>query len=163
MRTIWKVLAWAMVLAVSLSIFLFSHQPAEESDKVSRSTLEGVLQQVVPDYQKMEPAEQESMIQKYHGKIRNCAHFGLYLLWGFAVGCLLTTYQMNKKTLSIITVTAGILYAVSDEIHQKFIPGRAMEFSDVCTDTGGVLVGLTIFLLIGFCVMRKRKHIISEK
>jgi len=37
-----------------------------------------------------------------------------------------------------------ILYAVSDEVHQLFIPGRGGQFKDVIIDSAGVLVEIII-------------------
>ena len=38
----------------------------------------------------------------------------------------------------------GFFYAVSDEIHQYFVPGRAMQARDVLIDTAGVFFGICI-------------------
>ena len=40
-----------------------------------------------------------------------------------------------------------ILYAASDEFHQRFTPGRNASPWDVCIDTIGGLAGLTILCL----------------
>lgn len=39
-------------------------------------------------------------------------------------------------------------YAVLDEIHQYFIPGRAMSAVDVCIDSAGALIGIIIVRVI---------------
>jgi VanZ family protein len=39
----------------------------------------------------------------------------------------------------------GVLYAVSDEIHQSFVPGRHASPLDVAIDGVGVLVGVAIY------------------
>ena len=44
----------------------------------------------------------------------------------------------------LIPLLIGFLYAVSDEIHQHFVPGRAMQARDVLIDTAGVLLGIWI-------------------
>lgn len=44
----------------------------------------------------------------------------------------------------LIPLLIGFLYAVSDEIHQYFVPGRAMQARDVLIDTAGVLLGIWI-------------------
>lgn len=44
----------------------------------------------------------------------------------------------------LIPLLIGFLYAVSDEIHQYFVPGRAMQARDVLIDTVGVLLGIWI-------------------
>ena len=44
----------------------------------------------------------------------------------------------------LIPLLIGFLYAVRDEIHQQFVPGRAMQARDVLIDTAGVLLGIWI-------------------
>ncbi len=48
------------------------------------------------------------------------------------------------KTPACTALIIGFLYAVSDEIHQYFVPGRAMQTRDVLIDTAGVLLGICI-------------------
>ena len=38
----------------------------------------------------------------------------------------------------------GFIYAVSDEIHQLFVPGRQASIADVGIDTAGILLGLLL-------------------
>ena len=64
--------------------------------------------------------------------------------------------QTARKSISIMRIlpvlAAGFLYAVSDEIHQTFVPGRSGEVGDVLIDTFGVLIGVCmvcIFFLYG--------------
>ena len=47
----------------------------------------------------------------------------------------------NKKIVIFITY----LYAISDEIHQYFIPGRTGRFRDTLIDLIGILIGIFIF------------------
>lgn len=42
----------------------------------------------------------------------------------------------------------GVLYAISDEYHQSWVPGRSMQFSDVCIDASGVFAGLVLFRVV---------------
>ncbi len=39
-----------------------------------------------------------------------------------------------------------ILYAVSDEVHQLFVPGRGGQLTDVIIDTAGAGAGLGIYM-----------------
>jgi len=49
----------------------------------------------------------------------------------------------------------GTAYAVTDEIHQYFVPGRSCEFRDICIDMIGVLAGV---LIMRICtVIREKK------
>lgn len=45
-----------------------------------------------------------------------------------------------------ILFASGIIYAVSDEIHQSFIPGRDCSAGDLLADIAGLAIGLIIFL-----------------
>lgn len=40
----------------------------------------------------------------------------------------------------------GVAYAASDELHQRFVPGRTGAPLDVAIDAGGVLVGIVTYL-----------------
>ncbi len=42
----------------------------------------------------------------------------------------------------------GALYAISDEIHQSFVPGRQGSPLDVALDTAGVMVGVGLWHLV---------------
>lgn len=48
-----------------------------------------------------------------------------------------------------------VLYAISDEVHQKFIPGRSGEVRDVIIDTAGASVGISVYLLFGMIVKKR--------
>lgn len=48
----------------------------------------------------------------------------------------------------------GTAYAVTDEFHQSFVPGRSCEFRDVVIDSCGVLTGVLAALLVEW--IRKR-------
>jgi len=40
----------------------------------------------------------------------------------------------------------AIVYAITDEIHQYYVPGRSSQFSDVCLDATGAMIGILICL-----------------
>lgn len=65
----------------------------------------------------------------------------------FAILCFLLTralkLRLSWKKSIIISVIISILYAISDEIHQYFVPGRIGSPWDVVIDAWGVvLVGM---------------------
>jgi VanZ family protein len=69
--------------------------------------------------------------------VRKGAHFLEYLV----LGCLLFMGFLDRSKLgrSILFVfAAGILFAVSDEIHQLFVPGRTLRPFDVLIDMAGI-------------------------
>lgn len=61
---------------------------------------------------------------------------------------LVYTYNLNELDKISISLITGIIYAISDEIHQHFIPGRAAMFGDVIIDSMGILLGVLLVMLI---------------
>ena len=51
----------------------------------------------------------------------------------------------------------GISYAISDEIHQSFTPGRGPKITDVFIDSLGVFFGIIVILLIVEIINIKNK------
>ncbi len=60
------------------------------------------------------------------------------------------------------SLLAAVLYSVSDEIHQYFVPGRACRIFDVGVDSLGALTGILAFVLavviINSAVLRHREN-----
>jgi VanZ family protein len=46
------------------------------------------------------------------------------------------------------SAVAVILWAISDEIHQSFVPGREASGWDVCADTVGFALAVIVFALV---------------
>jgi VanZ family protein len=67
-------------------------------------------------------------------------HFGLYFVFGvlLALGRRLAVEPPSFFRVFII----GLLYALSDEVHQLFVPGRTFDPMDLLADGLGVLIGL---------------------
>ena len=69
---------------------------------------------------------------------RKMAHFAEYMVLGF----FMTLYTRGSKKELAIVFLIGFLFAVSDEIHQYFVPGRYCQLKDVLIDSAGVLTGI---------------------
>ncbi len=50
-----------------------------------------------------------------------------------------------KRNYIIFAIILGILYGISDEFHQSFVPGRSSEISDVVADSVGIIIGTILF------------------
>lgn len=42
---------------------------------------------------------------------------------------------------------AGVLYAITDEIHQLYVPGRSGKWQDVLIDSIGIFLGIFVLLM----------------
>lgn len=51
---------------------------------------------------------------------------------------------------AFLTISTGMLYAISDEIHQIFVPGRQATLIDLFYDIIGLLLALLIVRLISW-------------
>jgi len=60
--------------------------------------------------------------------------------YAILAGLLLFALYKNKLVIFI-----AYLYAISDEIHQSFVPGRTSRFRDTLIDLIGILIGVFIF------------------
>ena len=87
--------------------------------------------------------------------VRKGAHFAEYtILGGFLVPAVTEWMAVDKtpvpdsvRNIRIISWLVGTLYAVTDEIHQSFVPGRSCELRDIGIDSCGVLAGVMIVSL----------------
>ena len=60
----------------------------------------------------------------------------LFLLFSIVRG----KNNLKTKNLIIITLVIAILYSISDEIHQYFVPSRAFTFYDIMVNSLGIII-----------------------
>lgn len=61
---------------------------------------------------------------------------------------LFLTFNISPKKQVIFAGALGALYAISDEIHQTFVPGRSGQVQDVLIDFLGVIIGICVLLFL---------------
>lgn len=76
-------------------------------------------------------------------------------LMEYAFLAFLLSFAILKKKWVVIF---SYLYAISDEIHQSFTPGRSPRFQDTLIDLIGILIGIFIFNKI-FSFKSKKNHL----
>ena len=74
-------------------------------------------------------------------------HIVVYFVFGWL---LIRALHFGKqepisKKILIFSVILGLLYGLSDELHQYFIPGRFSEFWDWLADGIGILLGIEFY------------------
>ena len=69
--------------------------------------------------------------------LRKVAHAAEYAV----LGALLARALRSTVAAGVV----GVLYAVSDEVHQAFVPGRLGSPVDVAIDAVGVVVGVLLW------------------
>lgn len=136
-----------MLIGTFFIIFSFSNQDGEESSSISRKITQDVTKNV-KSIQKLEKPKKEKVLKKIESVIRKIAHFSMYTLVGLLLMSLLNTYKLKEIHKIGISLIIGIIYAISDEIHQMFIAERTAKATDVMIDTFGVLFGILIVMLV---------------
>ena len=88
------------------------------------------------------------MIEHAQPIVRKLAHFSIYTLVGICIMGFISTFNIILLKRFLISLFVGLIYAISDEYHQSFVPGRGPSIRDVCIDTAGVFFGIIIVLII---------------
>ena len=79
--------------------------------------------------------------------IRKCAHFLAYLVLGIIVLFAMRRIGLMGKQGVVFTLLLCICYAITDELHQAFVPGRTPKLLDVLIDSSGASIGIGIYVL----------------
>lgn len=61
------------------------------------------------------------------------------------VNALFVSVGFKKSNIYLLSFVLGVLYAISDEIHQYFVPGRFFSIVDILIDSIGVTVGIVLW------------------
>ncbi|MBQ3182803.1 MAG: VanZ family protein [Clostridia bacterium] len=147
------ILLWSLVASLMIFIFAMSAEPAAESTETSGRTLRAIFNVIYPGFKNFDEARQQEIIDQNQYFIRKTAHFSVYTLLGMLVSLAIAQHT-NK--FSLISYGTGTLYAISDEIHQLYVPGRSGQISDVLLDSAGVLLGCILIFIIYKTVNRKK-------
>lgn len=147
------VILWALVISLMGFIFSMSAEPAVESTETSGNTLKAIFNIIYPGFKNFDEAKQQHIIEQNQYFIRKTAHFSVYTLLGILVSLAMA---QHIKKFSLISYGIGTLYAISDEIHQLYVPGRSGQISDVILDSAGVALGCSIVFIIYKLIIKKR-------
>ena len=73
-------------------------------------------------------------------------HFGVYVVWALlcAVPVLRFWPSLRPFRLILIVGIAGLLYGISDEIHQAYVPKRQADVADLVADAVGAFTGAAV-------------------
>lgn len=141
--TLRKILAWTAVILWMAVIFHLSHQPATVSNTLST----GITEVIVKTVEKVIPRASID-VQSFNNVVRKNAHFIAYLVLGVLVLNALRRTGVKGSRSLVLALGICVLYAVSDEVHQLFVPGRGGQVHDVLIDSAGASVGIGLYLLV---------------
>ena len=132
------------VLVMVIVIFAFSAQTKEESENISQNLTKIFLKLF---------GLNDVNVNRAEHILRKCAHVAEYALLSAAL-CTGALYLPKLKNSVCLCVFAAfgfsVLYAVTDEIHQSFVPGRGPSVRDVLFDALGAAIGIFIVITVRF-------------
>lgn len=146
-----QVIYLVLIIIWMAVVFAFSNEPAEKSSKTSGGITEKVVQAITKDNKNITQSQRDII----ETVIRKCAHFGLYAIGGFLTVNFVSTTKVQGKYIILYAIAFTFMYAITDEVHQLFVPGRSGEIRDVIIDTAGASAGTMIFWMLRKIVRRK--------
>ena len=145
---VFKFLSWIAVILWMAFIFNLSSQEVEQSNKLST----GVTEVIVETIEKVAPNADINMKSINH-KIRKNAHFFAYLVLAIlAINAFRRSGVYGYRSI-ILAAALCVTYAISDEIHQLFVPGRGGQVKDVVIDSAGMIAGIGLYLIMSRIVI----------
>lgn len=141
-RRIYIAVSTVILLAVLVTIFILSAQDGEESSSTS-----GFITDLITAIFGQDASEDI---------IRTLAHFCEFACLGFLMCNFI--FSLKDSLKPFFSILFSFIYAVSDEIHQYFVPERACQLSDLAVDTGGLILGT-----LAFCILIIIKNKLQRK
>ncbi|OQX59333.1 hypothetical protein B5M50_03125 [candidate division KSB1 bacterium 4484_219] len=91
------------------------------------------------------------------------AHLIEYGIFGFLITRALYFYPKLQNSTKVfrLAITLALVYGITDELHQIFVPGRDASIMDWIADGVGVLIGGMLFRW-WYPVERKVQHCLDQ-
>lgn len=140
-RKIYIVISAILVVAVAIVIFCLSAQTSTNSANTSASLIDLIFSIFgkAPDQE----------------VIRALAHFCEYAGLGLLIANLF--FAIKDKLKPVLSIIFSFGYAITDEIHQLFVPGRAFQLIDLAIDLGGIILGVAVFCILSIRIAKHKK------
>ncbi|WP_026882543.1 VanZ family protein [Clostridium akagii] len=143
-------------------IFYNSTKPGDVSNEKSYS----ILNKIRAEYRQLDGEEKleynqlpaSAREEKLNLIIRKNAHAFEYCMLAIVVCLILAQFGLKGRGAVIYIMFICLLYAVLDEFHQLYVPGRTSSVRDVLIDFLGSLIGMGFYYLAGYLFFNRRKN-----
>lgn len=143
-KKILRIILIVLIILWMIIVFKFSHAQGSSSSGISKKIAKIFF-------------EGKKYINFAEAIIRKIAHLSEYAVGGILLYDLFLTFDINAKIQFIGAFSITTLYAISDEVHQLFVPGRSGRIIDVFIDMQGIILGMCAVLLILKIVLACKK------
>jgi VanZ family protein len=151
-----KLILWSLLIVWMAVIYILSDQPAGTSNDLSKKVsivVAETIRQTVP--------QADVNPEPLNRTVREMAHFFAFFV--LALLCAAAFRQSGLRECVTLSWAFAfcVLYAILDEWHQRYVPGRGAELADVLVDAGGEAVALALRRIAN--VIKRRRKLMSEK
>jgi len=143
-----KILKIILIIIWMITIFVFSGQPGTESGDTSRKFTVMLIEIITGK----SLSSNDQFVEGIQLIIRKIAHFTIYTIGGFLIVNYTYSTDKTQKQKILHSIGLGAVYAITDELHQAFVPGRSGNIFDVGIDTLGVITGVFMYVMIRYLI-----------
>lgn len=145
-----KIISWILLIGWMIFIFYMSNMPGDLSTEQS---------DIIVEFIKRLGLNINGEIISF--LVRKAAHVTEYMILFFLIYrvIIISTNVSKNKLISLLIL---FIYASSDEIHQRFIPGREGCIRDVFIDCIGGIIGIIILVAIKKYSVRSKGKILCK-
>ncbi len=129
-----KYISYTLLIIWCYVIFYLSNQTSDVSGSNSLNILSYILRGLNTD-----------ILNSLNIILREVMHSGVFFILGILT---YLSFRYNFSKVVLYSMLFCSLYALSDEIHQLFVSGRAFELMDICLDLIGSIVGIKFASMI---------------
>ena len=140
-------------LCCMAAIYYFSSQPSEISGNLSGSLTRNIIRVFIGLFRYEGYEASDRVLSTAEFLVRKGAHFFVFFVLAFCVTNTVRQITNSKKHIFLIALCISSFYAITDELHQYFVPGRAAMWQDWLLDTAGAFFGV----IAALCLFRKSK------
>ncbi len=151
-----RCLLGVLIVAWCTLIFCMSNETAIESSE--RST--GLVRRFVGAFVSIFGGDENDvfLMDTLEYYVRKAAHMFLYFILFILVYSFLSLFCIRRNLGFAWSLLYCLVYSMTDEIHQLFIPGRSGSFTDVFIDMIGAVIALLLILVISIANKKIRKR-----
>lgn len=153
-KNVFRIAAVVITLGWMALIFGFSAQSGEESGGLSALIAQPITDAIAA-WKGLD--DTEALYQQVDHIVRSTAHFSEYAILGSLLTMALNRFGLQWRWLPWVI---GVVYAILDEWHQSYSPGRVCDPVDVLIDACGVFAG--VFLTYYLTKIWRKKHVYHQ-
>ena len=136
-----KIILITLIIIWMITIFMFSNEKSIESSNTSGKFIKIIFETFKQNIS-------NDQIEKLQLPIRKLAHFTIYAIGGILAILLANQYNISTTKKIIFSQLFATIYAITDEVHQYFVPGRAGTIIDVLIDSAGAFLAILVITMI---------------